>query len=76
MKAPICIICKKWVSVGDGTGDYVAFKVTDNEQLNYNKQIADGMFGHSHGLEMFCNDHLKTARQFAHLTWEEAQVHF
>jgi hypothetical protein len=73
MKAPICMICKKWVSVSEETGGYVSFQVTNESQIKYNKQCAEGMPGHPFGLEMFCSEHLTFAEELAHLSWEEAE---
>lgn len=60
-----------WVSVGDKTGDYVAFK-------SESSPIDGVMAGHPDGLVMFCSEHLRIARKYKRkwlrrLTWNEAR---
>lgn len=72
MKAPICAICGMWVSVGEQTGDYVAFKAHSRNP------IGAGAAGYPDGLVMFCSEHLQIARRYKRkwlrrLTWNEAR---
>ena len=78
MKAPICIICGNWVSIGEKTGKYIYFKVAEKEQIAHNNQLREGMVGHPYGVEMFCIEHYQMAKKFRRkgfrrLTWEQAR---
>lgn len=72
MRPPICIICDTDFRDSFAEGDYVQFKLTDDD-IKHNKRMeASQLTGHPAGVEWFCKDHIDQARRNKNLTLNEA----
>ena len=73
MRPPICAICDKDFRNSENISG-VHFALS-KEDVQYNKRFdQEGFVGHPAGFEWFCEDHIKLAEKYSHLTLAQAMV--
>ncbi len=72
MMPPVCEVCG-YEDDGQGSGaEVVYFKCTTSDEDWYRRQKEEGFTGHPPNAIWFCHKHIALARQYEHITAEEA----
>lgn len=68
MRPPICAVCNKDFRKDFDNSELSGGTVRFSDYIN----LPNGKVGHPNGLEWFCSEHIKKARNLTHLTAKQA----